>query len=332
MTNSRNVTTDVVLFRQELLTKEWGMPVSLVATDYSRPALELLAQRLQTGVVHSVFHRAVNIALDGTMLALLSDELPRMPNGVRLPVGAYHTEMRALEPGMAVRTGDGIVSIPTCGFTLRLLTATPWEPRPDVTSLQWSRHAVAQQRRRLARYLAERAGQEGLASLLKPSLYETPLIRLARPALQALMRAAGRQDSMGVAEAARWLAGLGPGLTPSGDDALAGFAAVMTLLGEQLSADAAPRDVIAHIIAATAGPRTTRLSSVLLNHAACGEVAESLGNLLLALALPIEEGGTVLRAADALLACGATSGADTLLGVLAGLLTLEGGDDDDLYR
>ena len=315
------------------------MPVSLVATDYSRPAQELLMQPLQTGAVHSVFRRAVNIALDGTMLALLSDEVPRMPNGLRLPAAAYHAEMRALAPGMAVHAGDGTVSIPACGFTLHLPAVSPWEPRPDVMSRCWSRQEVAQRRRQLARYLVARTGQEGLAPLLRPASYETPLTRLARPALQALMRAAQQQDGAGAAEAACGLACLGPGLTPSGDDALAGFAAVMALLGQQLGSDAVPRDHIAQAIAAIAGPRTTRLSAALLAHAARGEVAESLGTLLLALARPVEnspcgpaQGPDLLRAADALLACGATSGADTLLGVIAGLQALEGGNDDDLYR
>jgi hypothetical protein len=328
------------------------MPVSLVATDYSRPVQELLAQPLQAGVVHSVFRRAVNIALDNTVLALLSDELPRMPNGVRLP----SVEMRALAPGMAALVGAGIVSIPACGFSLRLPAVPPWEPRPDVTKCCWSRQEVAQQRRRLACYLAERAGQEGLAPLLRS--YETPLVAMARPALRALMRAASQQDSAGVAESARGLAGLGPGLTPSGDDALAGFAAVMTLLSPYLSVDERPHSHIADIIAATAGSCTTRLSAVLLAHAARGEVAENLGALLLALALPFEEspiganvppllmltpmeeipGGPCagpcpdrLQAADSLLAYGATSGADTLLGVLAGLQTLEGEVEDDLH-
>jgi hypothetical protein len=147
---------------------------------------------------------------------------------------------------------------------------------------------------------------------------------MALPALRMLALASWRRDSAGVAEATCGLAGLGPGLTPSGDDALAGFAAVMTLLSPYLSADAAPRDDIAATIARVARPRTTALSAVFLAHAAQGEVAEHLGNLLLALALPAEASEAVLHAANHVLSFGANSGGDTLLGMLLALRALEG--------
>jgi len=149
------------------------------------------------------------------------------------------------------------------------------------------------------------------------------------PKLQLLARASWRQDVAGVEEATRGLAGLGPGLTPAGDDMLAGFAAVMTLLSERLSVDGINRGQVAEVIARVARPRTTMLSGVLLEYAAHGEAAEQVGKLLLALALPGGEPEAVLRAADELLAFGATSGGDTLLGVLLGLKTLEGEIDDN---
>jgi hypothetical protein len=52
--------------------------------------------------------------------------------------------------------------------------------------------------------------------------------------------------------------------------------------------------------------------------------------MLLALAFPIEQSEQVLQAAQRVLAFGATSGSDTLLGVLLGLQTLEGAIGDDL--
>src|SRR6266496_911654 len=60
------------------------MTLSLVAVDYSRPIQPIFMQKPRVGTVHSVFRKAVNITHDSTILALLSDELPRMPNSVRL--------------------------------------------------------------------------------------------------------------------------------------------------------------------------------------------------------------------------------------------------------
>jgi hypothetical protein len=52
-----------------------------------------------------------------------------------------------------------------------------------------------------------------------------------------------------------------------------------------------------------------------------------MGTLLLTLTLPAEAFETVLNAADQLLTFGASSGGDTLLGMLLGLRTLEGDID-----
>lgn len=304
----------------------------MLALDYSQPVGPLFELPLRAGTIHSCFRRAVNIAIDDTILALLSSELPRMPNSVRLPSVVARELLWHMRPGMEVRVGDGRLLIPACDFSLYLPETLPWKPRPEMTMRRWQRETVAQHTCLLARYLTDQRQQDGLIPLIGPLLLgqptqETPLARMALPALRMLARASWRLDIAGVEEATRRLAGLGPGLTPAGDDALGGFAAVMSLLSSQLSADARPRDHIAGIIAAVARPCTTLLSAVLLAFAASGEVAEHLGELLLTLELPAEEFGAVLRAADRVLAYGATSGGDTLLGVLLGLRTLEGEPD-----
>ena len=305
------------------------MIISLVATDYSRSVQSMFEQPTLAGSIHSVFHRALNIAIDGTMLALLSGDLPRMPNGVRLSSVMLEELLRGLGPGMEVWVGDGELLIPGCNFSLCLPEAPPWEPRPDIEGYSWQCETVAQHVHLLARYLVDRPQRGGLAALVGPLLLgqavqEMPLVWMALPKMRLLARAAREQDMAGVEEATRGLAGLGPGLTPAGDDVLAGFAAVMAMLSARISADGTSRSHVAEVIAAVARPRTTMLSGVLLEHAARGEVAEQLGEMLLTLALPVEESGAVLCAADKLLAFGETSGGDTLLGVLLGLRVLEG--------
>lgn len=309
------------------------MAVSLLAVDYSRPIQPLFEQPSRVGTIRSIFPRAMNIALDGSMLAVLSSELPRMPNSVRLPPLTTKELLRNLRPGLPVALGNGRLHIPSAHCSLYLPQALPWEPRPDLPLYGWHRETVAHYVRSLTRYLAEQAGRSGLSSLAGPlllgqSVQETPLARMALPVLRLLVRAAWQQDSAGIKEAARGLAGLGPGLTPSGDDVLGGFAAVMALLSLYLSADGVSRAHIAPAIATVVGPRTTALSAALLAHAARGEVAEHLGKLLLSLALPAGATEAVLHAADAVLAFGASSGADTLLGVVLGLRALQGDTDE----
>jgi hypothetical protein len=68
------------------------------------------------------------------------------------------------------------------------------------------------------------------------------------------------------------LAGRGPGLTPAGDDLLAGYAAGLVLFAGRV--DEAQR------IVESAVPRTTLLSATLLRHAARGELPEPAHALL----------------------------------------------------
>jgi len=305
------------------------LTVSLVAVDYSRPIRPMFEQVSRIGTIHSVFNKAMNIALDGTLLALLSTELPRMPNSMRLLSSVTKELLPNLRPGMEVRVGDDRLHIPAYNISLRLPQIPAWEPQPDITAYQWHRETVAQHVCLLAQFVANKPQQGGLTPLVKPlllgqSTQETPLSRMALPLLQLLAQESWRQNIVGAEAATHGLAGLGPGLTPSGDDVLAGFAAIMALLSPQLSADATSRKYIAAAIAAVAKPRTTVLSSVLLAHAARGEIAEQMGALLLALTYPAEEFKAVLKAADRVLAFGASSGGDTLLGMLLGLRTLEG--------
>ncbi len=307
------------------------MSASLVAVDYSRPIQPMFEQRQRAGTIHSVFRKAVNIALGDTMLALLSSELPRMPNSVRLSSVVAEELLPQLRPGMEAWIGDGRLLIPTRNFSLHLPETPAWEPRPDISEHPWRRETVAQHARLLGHHLINQPQQGGLALLIGPLLLgqpelaqETPLSRMAMPKLRMLALASWWQDIAGIENATHGLAGLGPGLTPSGDDALAGFTSIMVLLSPQLSADGASRIHIAATVAAAARPRTTALSAVLLAHAARGEVAEQLSTLLLALSLPAEASEVVLNAADRVLAFGANSGGDTLLGILLGLRALEG--------
>ena len=305
------------------------MTLSLVAVDYSRPIQPIFMQKPRVGTVHSVFRKAVNITHDSTILALLSDELPRMPNSVRLRSVVTDELLPNLRPGMEVMVGNDRLAIPTCNFSFDLPDTSAWEPRPNVSAYAWHRETVTRHTRLLAQFFAQKQYEGGLAPLigslfLEQPPQETPLSRMAMPNLRLLAQASWQQNIVGIEEATLGLAGLGPGLTPSGDDVLGGFAALMALLSPQLSADSLPRKHIASTITTVAKPRTTKLSGILLEYASRGEVSEQFGTLLLTLSYPIEASETLLDAADRVLAFGASSGGDTLLGMLLGLRALEG--------
>jgi len=119
---------------------------------------------------------------------------------------------------------------------------------------------------------------------------------LPAPALRALA------DSD--AEAVLALLGRGDGLTPSGDDVLAGWL-VARYATEQ------PLTPIVDVVLAEAAGRTTLLSATLLRRAAAGEAIPVARDLLLSL----RSGTGVDRARERLVRIGHTSGAALALGI-----------------
>ena len=110
-----------------------------------------------------------------------------------------------------------------------------------------------------------------------------------------------------LAAGASCLAGLGGGLTPSGDDFLAG-----AMLAAWLSHSVPER--VCQLLLHTAAPRTTVLSAALLRAAAAGACSAPWHRLLAALANGGEE--QLPSAVEEVLAHGHTSGADALAGFL----------------
>jgi hypothetical protein len=132
-------------------------------------------------------------------------------------------------------------------------------------------------------------------------------------ALAEVLRAG---DHAGVAAAATALLGRGPGLTPAGDDVLAGTLATLRVLGPSRPPAVAARlaataDALAGAVLSVAPQRTTALSAQLLEHADRGAVALPVADVLRAVA---GRGGLVAAAAR-LARVGHTSGGDLLTGI-----------------
>jgi hypothetical protein len=131
--------------------------------------------------------------------------------------------------------------------------------------------------------------------------------RAARKATENLRGALQAGDQRKLTGAAAALAGLGPGLTPAGDDFLAGV-----MWGLRFSPDGRDVDTLCATIAAAAAPRTTLLSAALLRTAGAG-LADAHWHALFD-ALDQDRGEDAAAALEAVLSQGATSGADAWAG------------------
>ncbi len=264
-----------------------------------RSVLPLLG-RGRGGVVLAGFSRSCYLDLHGQVVAVVCGDLPAGPFTV---VVEGTPPFSLLRPGEPVTVREDAVEVGG-SLWVNLAAAVPW----DATLTPWAgdRGRLADHLALLRDLLLEAAPPAGLG---RPAVGEDddgPLARAARPGLHDLAAALRDQDPSAAADAARRLAGLGPGLTPSGDDVLTGCLVALTLWPPRGRSD------LRRLIADQAVPRTTRISAAYLAAAARGEAGQRWHDLRDALAGP--DPAAVRRAAAQVMALGETSGSDMLGG------------------
>ena len=243
----------------------------------------------QRGIVHSTFAAAANIVFPGgLLLSLNAGTAPRMPNGLQLSTPPATFPFPTLRPGMPVLFGARCLHIEACDCSLDLSNCTQWNPqitRPERLDME----IVGKNRTLLANEL--QCGSEPTGSLPRFNSFA----------------------SKDVSQMARYLCGRGAGLTPAGDDLLAGWMAIHWLLyGPTPHVIAACQQILA-----VARQQTHLLSQCWLGYAAKGMVALPIKVLLDAITQEDDRG--LETATQKVLEMGATSGYDVIQGMLLGL-------------
>ncbi len=135
-------------------------------------------------------------------------------------------------------------------------------------------------------------------------------------AARALRRGAARLAARAAAEAATALLGLGPGMTPAGDDFVGGAFFARALLARAGACDAAGWRHAADAVRAAAARLTHPIGAALLGDLLVGEGWAALHDLAAALARDHES--ATVEAARRLTRLGHSSGWDLLAGFVAG--------------
>jgi hypothetical protein len=249
---------------------------------------------------------------------------------VSLPEGLEWPAL-GLSPG-APASSDGRTLRVNGRLCFDLGWACPWRPAPLIHPVGAPRLAAGLAALGVA--LGARPRLEGLGPLITPLAAPAADLPDDLPDASLLVRAAWR----GIRPLAGWLTrvlhdpagqappppaetqgliGLGPGLTPSGDDCLGGALIALHALGARAAADRLGRWVLSR-----AGDRTHRISRGHLACAVGGEGAAALHETLAALCAP---GAPDLdRCLDALGRIGHSSGYDALTGVVAATRAVAG--------
>ena len=145
----------------------------------------------------------------------------------------------------------------------------------------------------------------------------------ALPRMVRLEQAFRSEERERLTDAVLELIGLGPGLTPSSDDMLAGLVLLCVLYAKNYGRAQHATRLLAQTVAAEARGRTTILSEEFLIQAALGRGNEPVVRLCRALLTGGRESAE--RETKQVLAIGATSGTDTVLGVVLGTIFCMGG-------
>lgn len=206
--------------------------------------------------------------------------------------------------------GDSLISV---------AQAEDWEAKPDWAALQSEDNNLAWAADLLTPLLRREALVDSFAHLVFDAKANIPLppriLQAAQEAVPNLYAGMDKQDEVIIAAAAQRLAGLGPGLTPAGDDLLLGV-----MHGLWVSVSKKKSANWSRLIAEVATPRTHALSGAWLNAGARGEAAEPWHQLFSAIETKDADG--LKAAAMRILPTGHTSGADAL-GGFVGVLQLQ---------
>jgi hypothetical protein len=253
-----------------------GMLAHLVAT----PVLERLGPRPRYARVGGVLRTAAYVEADSFVIALTARGVPLMPNGVALTerphAGAWPP------PRTGVRMAAGRIEAGRWAVTWPADEPPAWDP----TVAGAGDAAPHRLRDRGAAILAAR----GIAPELPPPAMAAAFARggvetasdpAARNGIALLLRSLEGRDPEVARRAVDLLIGRGPGLTPEGDDLVAGAAAAVAALGDAAGWSAGAREQwLAAVRPATLRRLTTPLSATLLELAAGGQVVEPVHGLL----------------------------------------------------
>ncbi len=293
-------------------------------------AAQWLAAPGAVGRVLAAVTNAAYLELDGGEIVWLTrPDLPMHARGIRVSF-----DMSRLSEGMAFREKDGSLWFGDAGDSGSLesmdgvanqpLAPPRGEPGPrlDVQAPVWHPPAVRATAPREAASACAQQLVDALAAVRASMSDEDATGRELRVfterKIAAIARAAHDRDSVRVIEEAHELVGLGPGLTPSGDDFVGGllFAAHHLNAAYPGAFDWEPKAV--DDLLEWARPQTNPISHAILRDHAAGEGAEPLHDLF-ALILKGASVDEAMPSVRRLLAIGSTSGWEMLAGVMAGL-------------
>lgn len=268
-------------------------------------------------LIQSAFESAVNLRLadEDRLITVLLSERYELPQGIRIWTDTH--SLQTLTPGLRAAARGGILRFDSSPFTVDLRGAPVWKCRVPELNLDMG-SLSAQQAWSTVWDLLNREQRLRHADLVADDLFQadagSPLSqRISRPVTSLITSTQGF-DVRGARRAAGQMIGLGPGVTPSGDDILIGFlAGLWSMAGQNKQQLGFIHSFGTELI--QLARQTGEISRTYIYHTAQGQFSSSLSHLAEAIAT----GDDVEELTQTALRVGHSSGMDSVTGLLIGL-------------
>jgi len=282
-----------------------------------------------SGVIHSVFHHACNVSLErGALLTLVSSEKGNLSQGIRLRTPHKFTFLNQVRVGQPFACRGGILRISGSELSVDLRTANLWHIDLKGLQIDLRQHDTAQAWAVSWLELGKHRRGSGISAMIaaSPAPREKPVTSLGIKSLverviqtvPALMDATRNLQVDAAITAFTPLIGLGPGLTPSGDDFIVGYlAGLWSTIDGDSSRLRFMSSVGAWLSQAAAG--TNAISCTYIKSAVNGNVSEPIATLAQCFG-QAKSMDSVREATRTALQVGNTSGTDGVLGLLLGCI------------
>lgn len=276
--------------------------------------------------VHSVFKPALNLRVNGKseLLTLIASGEGDLPQGIRLDAPADFS-FEKIQIGEPAVCRDGLLHIENGSLTIQLNGARRW--KCDLPALKFDiTNPVVSAAWRLVWEALNKRQRFKESEVVAEDLFrfESEINNISRrigEAMRQLIYDTQRYELPDDSSITS-LIGLGPGLTPSGDDLLVGYMAGLWCTMQDKSERAQFITSLGETISRLS-QNTNEISRTYLYHAVRGQVSSRLANLAEAISHG-EDHKHLFELAEAAMKIGHTSGMEIVTGMLTGLAVWEG--------
>ncbi|MCE4043207.1 DUF2877 domain-containing protein [Lysinibacillus fusiformis] len=272
--------------------------------------LQQLAETEFTGTVHSVFRHALNIrsTANDEIFTLATKAMDNAPNSLVIDLDTLDNLHIIQNDPVRIKHHQLLIEDK---LTIALETATHWQCHLPIfpSDMATLKQNIVQVKQFIDIY-GKSGGMKRSDSPV--SAFEAETSRLLKERTALLHEELCNRRFNNFQQYVLDLVGLGPGLTPSGDDFIVGLLTIIHLEQSPCSI----YQPLCESVIKWMKPLTNEISYTTLNKAAYGQVRESIHALVSAMLSGTE--GEAIEALKKVLAIGSSSGTDIALGLISG--------------